>query len=742
MRKKSWMKIGRSMAAFALAAVMLGSAPNVSDVSKVSGQISVSAASKFTFDGNNVSKYKGSKTFVISKNVSSKSLGAIKKAYKKNESLFLKVQRLEFGNDVTKVSADLLTYFPNTQTLVMGKKVVDIPESEGFTQKGTEILPKLSNIEVNAKNEEYSSENGVLYNKKKTAIVKVPAAYSKASYSMPDTVKKLASDYAMVNCSKMTTLSISKSFEGKLRKLNLLTSLNKINVAAGNTDFKSIDGVLYSADETKLICWPAADKTKNVVLPSTLKELNVDALPKTVTALTLPKGLTSLYSDSKESYYYPKNYPLNALPELSQIAVEQGSETFVVEGGGLYNAKKTVCYGIPLKTAVVDIVIPEGIEGVNYSLFYEHKTIQTISIPATLKTIDPAVTLSGNDTMTGLTAFSVAKENTCVKAVDGVLYSADDKELCVYPIAKPGNEYAIPDTVIKVHANALSPKCKNIVKLTIGKSVNDIVQGIDLPNLTEYVVSDENASFCARDGVLYLKDLTAICGYPRKKKDKTFEIASTVRNIEYYNDFKNDYLKELDIQGDISYFPNNFNENVPGIESFSAGSESDYKAKNGVLYSSDMKEIICYPCSKDNTNFIVPETVTYICTGAMQNNKYLKKVTLSKKFTRICDSLFLGCKKLTAIEVDKGNKKFASQDGVLYNKSKTDLLLYPNGKKGNTLTLLKSVKKVSCPTKYMLENSNLKKVKVAKDNKTLVSDGKTVTNAKTKTVVFTLLLEE
>ena len=58
-----------------------------------------------------------------------------------------------------------------------------------------------------------------------------------------------------------------------------------------------------------------------------------------------------------------------------------------------------------------------------------------------------------------------------------------------------------------------------------GKNVEALGQGgISLPNLTEYQVVDDNKTFCARDGVLYSKNMDAICGYPKKKTDKSYAV--------------------------------------------------------------------------------------------------------------------------------------------------------------------------------------------------------------------------
>jgi hypothetical protein len=45
-------------------------------------------------------------------------------------------------------------------------------------------------------------------------------------------------------------------------------------------------------------------------------------------------------------------------------------------------------------------------------------------------------------------------------------------------------------------------------------------------------------------------------------------------------------------------------------------------------------------------------------------------------------SAFYGCTNLSAIHVDPANSDYTSEDGVLYNKNKTTLLVYPSGKGG------------------------------------------------------------
>ena len=46
-------------------------------------------------------------------------------------------------------------------------------------------------------------------------------------------------------------------------------------------------------------------------------------------------------------------------------------------------------------------------------------------------------------------------------------------------------------------------------------------------------------------------------------------------------------------------------------------------------------------------------------------------------------NIFLSCKNLTDILVDDGNAAYSSQDGILYNKAKTELICCPAGKTGS-----------------------------------------------------------
>lgn len=63
-----------------------------------------------------------------------------------------------------------------------------------------------------------------------------------------------------------------------------------------------------------------------------------------------------------------------------------------------------------------------------------------------------------------------------------------------------------------------------------------------------------------------------------------------------------------------------------------------YASENGVLFSHDMKTLICYPSAKSTESYSVPDTVTKIQNGAFSQTQNLKSLKLPKSAKTIsCD---------------------------------------------------------------------------------------------------------
>ena len=72
----------------------------------------------------------------------------------------------------------------------------------------------------------------------------------------------------------------------------------------------------------------------------------------------------------------------------------------------------------------------------------------------------------------------------------------------------------------------------------------------------------------------------------------------------------------------------------------------------------------------------------------------LRNIVISKGVEKISDKAFSSCEYIEMFEVDSRNPNYSSVGGVLYNKDKTELIKYTNGKQNNYYEIPNSVIKI------------------------------------------------
>ena len=104
-------------------------------------------------------------------------------------------------------------------------------------------------------------------------------------------------------------------------------------------------------------------------------------------------------------------------------------------------------------------------------------------------------------------------------------------------------------------------------------------------------------------------------------------------------------------------------------------------AQTGALDLSNVKSIGEWAfrgCGKI-TDVSLSDKLKEIATGAFSGTS-LTQISIPKSVTKIGGCAFNGCSKLTAITVEEGSKSFSDEDGVLFNKSKSEIVRFPEGK--------------------------------------------------------------
>ena len=77
--------------------------------------------------------------------------------------------------------------------------------------------------------------------------------------------------------------------------------------------------------------------------------------------------------------------------------------------------------------------------------------------------------------------------------------------------------------------------------------------------------------------------------------------------------------------------------------------------------------------------------ILFLSVYAFEDCENLTSVTIPESVISIGGGFFAGCGKLTEINIDSNNQKYCSENGVIYNKNKTEIIAYPSLKGAYTI---------------------------------------------------------
>jgi len=126
-----------------------------------------------------------------------------------------------------------------------------------------------------------------------------------------------------------------------------------------------------------------------------------------------------------------------------------------------------------------------------------------------------------------------------------------------------------------------------------------------------------------------------------------------------------------------------------GVTSIGSGAFRGSAVQSVNISGSTLKMIgidAFHDCAKLET-IDIPDSVTSISGYSFYGCKELTSMTIGKGVSSIGLYVFAYCYQLIKIEVAADNAWFVSENGVLYNKTKTALIQYPAAKQGNSYTI-------------------------------------------------------
>ena len=132
------------------------------------------------------------------------------------------------------------------------------------------------------------------------------------------------------------------------------------------------------------------------------------------------------------------------------------------------------------------------------------------------------------------------------------------------------------------------------------------------------------------------------------------------------------------------------------------------------------------------TSIEIPDGVVNIGDWAFAACTDMISIMIPVSVEYIGEYAFFNNPSLTDINVDKNNKNLSSNDGVLFNKNQTELIKYPDGKKGGSYLIPDSVTSIWVDA---LSSTNLTAINVDSKNKVYSSQGGVLFN-KEQTVLI------
>lgn len=117
----------------------------------------------------------------------------------------------------------------------------------------------LEEINVDEKNSSYSSDEGILFNKDKTTLIKYPEKYKETDYTVPKTVKRIE-NWAFIGCTELKSIDLGSVSEIGEDAFYYCTSLESIQIPEG---VEKLVGAAFGY----------CIKLENAKLPSTLKSI-------------------------------------------------------------------------------------------------------------------------------------------------------------------------------------------------------------------------------------------------------------------------------------------------------------------------------------------------------------------------------------------------------------------------------------------------------------------------------------
>ncbi|HEX4122324.1 MAG TPA: leucine-rich repeat protein [Verrucomicrobiae bacterium] len=569
----------------------------------------------------------------------------------------------------------------------------------------------LLGISVAAGNPDYSSVGGVLFDKNAATLLEFPTGLT-GSYTLSNGVMTIGTN-AFILCDGLTNIAMPASVttieDGAFGDCTGLTNLTlgagvnslsttafggcdkllAINVNPSNSVFSSLNGVVFDKNQTTLIQFPIGF-TGGYTVPGSVTSIAAYAFEGcSLTDVTIPSSVTNIGLDS-----------FQGCGELTNVTMLGG----VVSIGifGFADSPNLATVTIPASVTNIDVGAfdYDGLTSVYFEGNAPPANAQTfLGDSATIYYL--AGTSGWGPTYDGLTAVieDAPNPNGALQVTilppgavtSGAQWQVDGG------ILQPSGATVLglsvgQHTVSFTSINGWTAPSNELVSVTAG--VTNTASG----TYTQEAAPASDFTYVTNDGTITITGYTGPGG--------SIEIPSTINALPV-TDITNQAFANLTTLTSVTIPDSVTNLGDQAFSSCSSltavsistnvttisfGTFEDCDSLSDVTLRGAVTSINDYGFSScpELSNLAIPDTLTNLGQYAFFGDG-LTNVNIPAGLTSIGAAAFFFCNALPAITVDPANPAYSSVAGVLFNKSQTELLEYPDGNLQSSYAISNSV---------------------------------------------------
>lgn len=362
-----------------------------------------------------------------------------------------------------------------------------------------------------------------------------------------------------------------------------------------------------------------------------------------------------------------------------------------------------------------------------------------------------ALILSSSFSILPVSAATVGND-TAVVSVNSTLTSGnyqykvlDDNTICISRYIGDETNATIPAkinglTVTTIGKNAFAQT--GLGCLHIPASITDIKpNAFKFSSFNKIEVDKNNLNYTSINGVLFSKDKTVLLAYPKENSATSYIIPDGVKIIESTAFMGTSNLNSIVIPNGVTTIKENAfylcsnlkNVSIPTSVKSIGEYAFDFSACTKENYGYYIGNCLIGADNEINGNFTIKDGTRLVADSALREIDNLGNISIPASVEIIGDCAFLNfsSESLKNITVANENKYFSSENGVLFNKNKTELLCYPCGKNETTYTVPNTVTKLA---KVSFSGCKLNKLNLPNNLKYIDESAFTETSLKTLSI--------